>query len=376
VASAAKAGASGALRVQASIDARGAHITSVSPVARAERSTGGGPYRLVGRDASGVEVASVPMALQSGHSEPGSAFTFLQGDLPAARVASVAVVGGAGEIASRTRSARAPTVRVLSPRARTVVGRTRAVSVAWQAADADGETLDAAIAYSIDDGRTWRTVYVGPSSGRATLPSAYFAGSRRARVRVSVDDGFNRTSAVSGRFRALGRPPDVRIDAPAAGTILAGNATLSLRGHAFDDTVRLVPGNRLAWFLGRRRIARGANAAVTGLPPGRRRISLVAMDASGRRGTAFVVVNVQGAAPLFLTLRAPRTLGRGARVVGIRVASSLPATLRVGAQRAAVDRRARTVPVRIAPGRGVLRLRLRLTAFGRSTVHVLQLTRR
>ncbi|HVE67875.1 MAG TPA: hypothetical protein VNB64_04770, partial [Solirubrobacteraceae bacterium] len=273
-------------------------------------------------------------------------------------------------------SARAPGVRLLSPRAGAVIGRARAVNVAWRASDADGGALEATIAYSLDDGRRWRTLYVGPSSGRAALPNAYFAGSRRARVRVCGDDGFNRTSAVSGRLRALGRPPAVRIEAPVAGAVIDGNANLSLRGHAFDDAVRLVPSRRLAWFLGARRIARGANATVAGLPPGRRRLRLVATDAAGRRGAASVVVRVRGAAPLFLTVRAPRTLSRLARVVRVRVASSVPASLRVGAQRATVGRRARTIPVGVAPGRGRLRLHLRLTAFGRSTVHVLALTRR
>ena len=126
----------------------------------------------------------------------------------------------------------------------------------WSASDPDGGKLNATVDYSAD-GRSWRTVFDGPSSGRARVPGRRLAGSRRARVRVNVSDGFNEATAVSRVFRVDGSKPTVRILRPHRRESLQAGVRTSLSGAALDDRFLALSGRSLTWFAGRRRLGRG-----------------------------------------------------------------------------------------------------------------------
>ena len=70
---------------------------------------------------------------------------------------------------------RPPTVRVRAAPRR---GGSR-LAVRWTARDPDGEPLRVTVEYGAD-GRTWRTVYQGPSRGRANIPARLPRGRRAA----------------------------------------------------------------------------------------------------------------------------------------------------------------------------------------------------
>jgi hypothetical protein len=184
---------------------------------------------------------------------------------------------------------------------------------------------------------------------------------------VTVNDGFRETTAVSGRFTALGAPPEARIIRPVRTATMRADAALPLVGEAFDDTGTLVPGRSLSWFDGTRLLGKGASVLARDLRPGVRPIRLVARDRAGRTGSAVVRVRVRAVAPYFLRLTAPKQLTRAARSVRLVVSTSVAATLRAGGRTFAVDRRVRRVAVPVKPGKGTLTLQLVLTSGGKTT---------
>ena len=78
----------------------------------------------------------------------------------------------------------------------------------------------------------------------------------------------------------------------------------------------MLSGKRLRWLLRGRLLDTGSEITATGLPAGRHRITLVATDRFGRRGSASIVVILSATRPVFIVLRVPRSVGRTARAVG------------------------------------------------------------
>ncbi len=347
-------------------------ITSVTPLASGSQPASTSLYHLVGTGASGQVLADVPMVEAAMHVDGEQPPIPLVGAIPSAGVVKVAIVRDGVTLASRERSASAPTVVLKGLPAFRKGGAT----VRWKAADADGDALEAAVDYSANGGRSYRRIFIGPNKGSAAVPARYLSRSPKARVRVTVNDGFQSTTVTSKRFRSPGAPPDVTIVSPARGLREADDAPLVLSGQAFDDSGAMLSGKRLRWVAGKRRLGTGRSVAALGLTPGRRTISLLARDRFGRTGRDSVVVVVTGARPIFLTLKAPGSVKRKARSVRLRVSSSLPARLQVGGQRFRVGRKAHAVTVKVARGAKALHLKLRLTSGGKSTTRTVVIPRR
>ena len=233
------------LRVRASVTDARAEIASVKPRSGrpAARPPASSPLVLVARDAAGAERARVPMKI-SDTSEEGAGDLFGEADVPAAGVASLELLRDGQPVARRAASANRPVVKVLSPRRGRVVGRSRETTVRWRATDRDGDQLLVKVDYSIDGGRSWELIHLGPDNGRASLPSGAFAGSRRARVRVRANDGFHEVAAESARFRAVARKPAVEILAPVAGRRVRADQTVGLQIAARDDRGKAIRGAR------------------------------------------------------------------------------------------------------------------------------------
>jgi len=279
-------------------------------------------------------------------------------------------------LATRSRSAATPAAAVRAPAAGTRVGSRGTLSVRWLAADPDGsQGLTSRIEYSADDGKTYRGVAAGLTGTSYSLPIHLLSRSSAARIRITVNDGWNVATAVSRRFRVAGPPPEVEILSPLAGTRIAADQTLNLEGSAFDDRSRILSGKSLRWFDGRRSLGTGPRISVSGLRPGSHTLRLVARDRSGRAGTASVKVRVLAVTPQFVSLSAPSTLSRTARTATVRVASSVAGTLELGKQRFDADRRNRRFKFRIKPGSKTLSLRLVLRSGGRSATATLTIPR-
>lgn len=331
-------------------------------------------YLLVARDAQGRDLATAGAVVEPVRTHSGNV-AIISGRVAAPGAASVVLLQNGQPIAARTASANAPKVRVLSPRRGARVGG-RTVQLRWRATDADQDPLRVAIEYSQDGGARWTGIHSGPSAGKVALPARLFTASRKARVRVRVQDGFRETSATSARFVSRGAPPLVSIAAPAKGARVAAGTSLALEGDAFDDRGEALEGKRLVWRDGRRRIGTGRRVLSRGLAPGRHVIMLQARDRRGRVSRTSVTVRVTRAAPQLRVLKAPASLGRGARRVTLRVAATFPIRLRAGGRRYAISTRPRAIRVKVKPGRSLLQLRLVLSAAGSSSSVTVLIPRR
>jgi hypothetical protein len=113
-----------------------------------------------------------------------------------------------GTVVDRRVRTRPPTVRVLGPGRGSRVSRS--LTVRWSASDPDHEPLQARVGYAANGASGWRTVFLGPSGGHATIPGRFLEAGSNARIRVFVNDGFNQASARSAAFRVTGSAPRLR----------------------------------------------------------------------------------------------------------------------------------------------------------------------
>jgi hypothetical protein len=239
------------------------------------------------------------------------------------------------------------------------------LEVRWAATDPDGDALFATIDFSPDDGRTWTTVFQGPSTGSAQIPGRALAASRRARIRVGVNDGFNEPRALSGVFRADGTPPAIRIARPALREPLRAGARTQLVGSALDDRRQALPARSLTWYAGHNRLGSG-NRLTARLPAGQYALRLVARDRDGRTAVARLQVSVQRTPMQLVSIGYKRTVERHARTLDVRIATSEPAILRAAGRRYRVGPRTRRVVLLLPrrPKSGVLRIPCKLVAPG------------
>jgi hypothetical protein len=283
-----------------------------------------------------------------------------------ADAAAVELIGD-GQVLHRLERSRAPRVHVLSPRRgqRVRGGRRAGLVVRWSASDPDGDALYATVDYSPDGGRTWTTVFQGASGGRARIPGRALAGSRRARVRVAVNDGFSEPRAVSAAFIADGSPPAVRIVRPQKGEALVAGSRTLLAGSALDDRRRELRGRALSWYAGRRLLGHGQRLTVR-LPAGRYALRLAARDRTGRASTARLRVRVERPPLRIARIEYRQRLGRRARTLTVSIAASEPAVLSAAGRRYRVGAHARRIglPLPRRPRTGALRIRCVLSAAG------------
>jgi hypothetical protein len=364
IANATDVGSGALLRVHAYVKPDGTvTITSVKPLSGlpiAGRTNSG--YHLISHDRFGGTLANTGMRQIAGHVDGFGNVEYLTGDVPGRGAASVAIMRDGIVVGARARSRHTPSVRVLAPRQGARVGRGKTTLIRWHAADRDRDKLVARVDYSIDDGRHYMPLYEGPNRGSASMPSAMLSGSSQARVRVTVNDGFNQTAAISGRFRAAGRPPQARIITPVRGAAFSAANTIVVAGTAYDDRRLEIPASRLRWFDGRHQLGRGNQLSINGLLPGLRRIRLVARDRAGRIGVAVVSIHIQPVRPRFILLRVPTRMRSGARSLTLRVSTTVPAILATRHARYRVSRHVRALRVRVPRGNGTLRLVLTLRA--------------
>lgn len=349
-------------------------IDSVEPERRPLRAPGAPTsVRAVALDAHGSVITSVGMtgvaSTVHNRGRPSSPIVVYDADLAASRAAAVEILAANGaRLAMRVRSAHAPKVRVLAPRRGKHVGRGRTITVRWRATDLDRNPLAIDVDYSTNAGRSFKTVLMTYGGSSAKLPSSLFAGSRRARIRVRANDGFNETAALSSIFVAAGHPPTVRITSPVRGTHIHADGLLLLSGSAQDDNSRPLRGKALRWYLGGKLIGTGSQTNVSGLPSGRRRVMLVARDHSRRKGIASVIVTFVPVRAIPIALRAPKKISRHARRVTLRIKLNVPAVLRSGRFRLSLPARTlRTVSIPIRAGNRRFVLHLTLTAGHRRT---------
>ena len=213
---------------------------------------------------------------------------------------------------------------------------------------------------SPDGGRSWRTIWSGPSSGRAAVPAALLEASGRARIRVSVSDGVNEATASSGVLRMDGPPPVARIVRPARGERVRGGEPTVLVASATDGRRRHLTGSGLTWFAGGHRLGTGARLTTT-LPAGRVVLTLVGRD-GGRRVASRRILAVEPGGFRLRSLAYPERVRRGARTVSIRIAVTTPASFVAAGRRHPIGPRPTTIAVALPTVKrvGLLRIPFRV----------------
>jgi hypothetical protein len=219
--------------------------------------------------------------------------------------------------------------------------------VSWKAADADHDRLVKTVESSADNGRTWRQVYRGSGSS-VLLPAGYFAASVKARLRVTVNDGFRSTSAVSGVLHVRRAAATVRIDTPRTKATVRSDGSITLVGSA-STVLGPVPSSKLVWYLDGRPIAKGAHASVRNLPPGHRVLSLKVAGDPGRG--ARIALTITAVTPPFLAVRLPASVSAKAHYVNVHLRSGAAVTVSAGGKKLTLKARGTGVlRVPITPG--------------------------
>jgi hypothetical protein len=367
------------LRVIGFATNNGVHITNVGPlVGPTVPAAVDQAYKLIARGAGGRVLASVAMmATTGGHIDGVGPISILTGLVPSIGIQDIQVALNGMVMATRSRPARAPAVAVITPRAGSRVGGHGKVTVRWRATNPEHLSLTVAIDYSRNGGRTWRTIFAGPDSGHASVSRFLFTASRNARVRVRVNDGFNETNAISGRFTALGAPPKIAILSHFSGTMaLAGDAPVQLAGVAVDQAGHVLSGRSLHWYDGTSSLGYGFAISAGPLPPGVNHIRLVARDSSGRMASATIRVLVAAVQLPGLTLEFPGHVSRHARKLEFRAAAATATALTVGRHTYQLSARLASFTLPIATGRTPLLLAVTAASEGVVTPLAVEVSRR
>ena len=122
-------------------------------------------------------LARAPLLVTDSHidpdrSSPGAPLVLFEGAIPQRAAATAIAVVSEGKVLTVDRKpSREPLVRLLAPTPGQQHPRGAGpVVVRWRATNPDGVHLIVSIDFSVNDGRSWRTVYMGNNTGRLSLP--------------------------------------------------------------------------------------------------------------------------------------------------------------------------------------------------------------
>jgi hypothetical protein len=370
------------LRIAGRVDANGAlHLLrpAVSTSDPSPDATGNSPWVAVAHKNANT-IATLAANAQIAHDDPdpsakpapGTFATVLDVNVPP-EADSVTISKASNPNVSATVSAspNAPTVSIASPTAHDAVAGT-GLKVAWNQADADGDLLEARIAWSGDGGLTYRTVAAGIYGRNSyTVPTSRLWGTTDGYLEVSVNDGWHTTRDVVGPLSYAGHGPHVRIIQPLAAkgmVAMPADGNLTATGEAYDEAERILPASHFTWSIDGKIVARHrANVDLRWLDPGRHTLRLQVIDYAGRTGTDAIPIRVLADRPDFLDLEVPGAVSPSARTVRISLDVSQTATLRIGGRTWAIGSTGRTILVPITRGRSTLHLSLQLTDGGKTT---------
>lgn len=275
----------------------------VLPNAAEIEPTTPGPYAIVLRNAGGGELARYPFTPAAMHGGP-LLQTQSQRDVELLSISElvpyvagttrVDIEGPAGVLKTVTAGVAPPTVTLLTPNG----GETLTadpVTVAWSAADPDGDPLTFAVQYTADNGATWQMVTQSITETTALIPRANLAGGNAARFRVWVSDGIHTASDASdGTFVVPNQPPTVSILQPANGAVFVVGQTVGLWADVYDVDEGSLDEAQVQWRSSRDGpLGSGAKLPVAGLSLGVHTLTVTATDGQGASASASVQVTVQ-----------------------------------------------------------------------------------
>jgi hypothetical protein len=261
-----------------------------SVVPRSQGPDARGSIQVVGRDDTGQVVATVSTEPVLIADDPGA--RLVTADLLSDALSSISLVVDNRTVASRTASKTIPRVTLRYPAGGALPGDQQNVALAWTVEDPDGDVVTMRVDYSDDDGKTYRMIGLTDNLLGMTLPLRLFSATQTARIRLTVNDGFNETQFASPRFASPGTPPVVVITNPERDLTVLSTATMNLTGGAFDDRGVAIAADQLRWVMDGDAIGIGGDVLMPRLTPGRHTVELRVNDRLARAVGASRVLTV------------------------------------------------------------------------------------
>lgn len=308
-------------------------------------------------DSTGVEPAKQPLVVEAWVPTSTTSVSITSNAQPSATGTSTA-------------SANTPTINITAPVVpETITGDSFTVS--WNASDLDpNDVLDVDVAWSSDNGASWRTIAYDVYESSVEIPTSMLWGAKSGKLRVTVSDGWYESSDTVSPVTFAGNDPTARIldPQPVKGTAtVPASGNLMASGEAFDEAGRILTGKSLVWTIDGKVVGTGVHADLRWLDPGTHKLRLTATDASDRSSMDQVSLLVTASTPRFLDLDVPDKISAQAHSFKLTLDVSQTAILHIGTRHWAIGKSGRTIRVRVRPGTRNLKLRLRLTDGGKST---------
>lgn len=149
------------------------------------------------------------------------------------------------------------------------------------------------LAYSHDDGRTWRPVSLPIPATEHEVDFAALPGGTRCRIQVTATDGFNTTSAVTERFEVPIKPCLAMVLSPEDGASFAEGESILFQGQGYYLEESRPELEALEWESSRAGALGRGPVLTLSLPVGAHRITLVAGEAE-RAGRSSINIAVHG----------------------------------------------------------------------------------
>jgi hypothetical protein len=259
-----------------------------------------GPFSVRLLDAAGAVVYARDFGLiELSNHEPTEAghFQIILPDLP--EVAEIVFAYNAGEIGRVSASANAPEVSIVEPAGGEDWGAAGTHTIAWQASDADGDSLRFNVQYSADGGVSWSAIdldLLGTTS--IAIDSADLPGGNLL-FRVLASDGLNTAeSATTAPVRVADKPPMIHLASPADGDWLPAGEAVVFRGYTADLEDVVLEDSAFHWSSDVDGDL-GSGPTLWGLPLsiGEHRVTLMVTDRAGNNVEESVTIEIGGQSP-------------------------------------------------------------------------------
>jgi hypothetical protein len=225
----------------------------------------------------------------SGDGEAEVGVSFYERMPQADGVETVAIKHNGQLLATVERTANTPTVSWITDLSGDTLDDV--TEVTWQADDDDGDALTFQVAYSADNGATWRTVAQDLEATSYELDPAFLTGTSSGKLRIIASDSLNSAyNDTTGTFIVPDKVPTVQILAPTDGAHFGLGEVVNFSGSAYDQEDGVLTGPSLVWTFDGSSIGAGATASVLELPAGSHIVTLTATDSDGNSMTATIEI--------------------------------------------------------------------------------------
>ena len=195
--------------------------------------------------------------------------------------------------ATQRASAHAPTVHITSPHGGEIF--TGEFTLAWDAADTDGDPLTYLIQYSADNGASWQVLRAEYHDKTMIVDATALAGTAagQGRLRVIASDGLlSGSDQVDAGFSVTKHAPQVAILTP-DGTVFDPSQPVTLRGQAYDLEDGYLQGTALRWTLEPLgEMGSGETLDLFAMPRGDYTVTLIAADSDGQTATDTISIQI------------------------------------------------------------------------------------